>query len=818
MATYNPFRKSTRLIMLPDDRYDINCVMSRLDLKSQLELFCAHVKHPVTMFCLYDQKENGGMERIDSSLSSVALHFCCETFRICAGISYCRQSDRDHASLFKGENGEPMPLSEMQKMTQKNIDEFYNTVYPSTKYYNPKTPKPKFVPREGFGGYIVYHCPILGYIELIFPVIVSGLVLGAIFCGQVQLKNDDVAAKIRNASLDAGTYLPDFERYLKKHPEKQMNNLINDLRTGEDVYKSDRQYPMDEEQKNNLPKEYWVNPRRTKELDQMEYEKLIEDVVEALTMLYDALCESMQSVRKRYIARIIKDAAIEFYNRVRGISPEALIPNYWSCVEESLSIVVRGLSLRDIQVYGALSPHSGIEESAFLSMVVYANSQKLEKMDLKFIKEHFRFAIRNADAFEKGLFLSSDKFEHGEFATVNRKLRQRIIFDQTKEYDSHTEFMNILYYPIHSNLLHSSAFVLSYYDYDRCAEAPLKHMALLDDTKYIKETILGEFYSLSTLVVYAISYFLDSVLQDNTVKLLRFYRHELSHTLLGFNFLNSEYIKDNDQKYPNNYREAYSRYTSLDSKKREDVQDDFISTEEMLKAISTNIELLTKPKSEIRIETQEFWIFKELLYKWENLYRHDTALKNLQFVIPKVSHPDPYRPSVVSDKRLCEQIIYNIVSNAIKYSHWGTKIKIDCIKESSFSPQVLSIVDYGVGIETTRRPYELYFRDVDINQAIEGSGIGLFVVERIADILGFRVIHSCRKISDFNVALMHYYLEGDFKKDEKLKHELMEAYPKVKIPIGAVISDKHIEKPLTKAAIEASIGLPTYEVRFEVIM
>ena len=207
------------------------------------------------------------MERIDSSLSSVALHFCCETFRICAGVTYCKASDIDHASLFKGENKTPIQLVEMQERVQDNINDFYSNVFPTRDYYNPKMPAPKFIPREGIGGYIEYHCPILGYLELIFPIIVSGRVLGAIFCGQVQLRNDSESAAIRNASLDTkDVYLSKFKEYIAKHPDKTMDGLIQDLRTGEDVYKSNRQYPMDEAQRNKLPKAYWVNPRRSKEL------------------------------------------------------------------------------------------------------------------------------------------------------------------------------------------------------------------------------------------------------------------------------------------------------------------------------------------------------------------------------------------------------------------------------------------------------------------------------------------------------------------------------------------------------------------------
>lgn len=239
-----------------------------------------------------------------------------------------------------------------------------------------------------------------------------------------------------------------------------------------------------------------------------------------------------------------------------------------------------------------------------------------------------------------------------------------------------------------------------------------------------------------------------------------------------------------------------------------------------MRAISTNIELLTKPTDNIKLNIEEFKIFKELLFKWENLYRYDIAEKGLSFCNPNINFDDPDRPLIKCDKRLLEQIIYNIVHNAIKYSNWGTRIEIDCRKKKTESnTQILSIVDYGAAIEKGDKPYTLYYRNPDIKQTIEGTGIGLFVVKRIANILGIKVRHFCEPVSKFNVALIDAYIFTPFEyvnKDKDLLRNLQLERNKLGDKIKRFVSDNRQISNLTEQEITDLIMQPTFKVTFEV--
>jgi hypothetical protein len=180
----------------------------------------------------------------------------------------------------------------------------------------------------------------------------------------------------------------------------------------------------------------------------------------------------------------------------------------------------------------------------------------------------------------------------------------------------------------------------------------------------------------------------------------------------------------------------------------------------------------------------------------------------------------------VSDKRLLEQIIYNIVHNAIKYSYWGTKIKMDCKRsmDSKEDKQILSITDYGVGFDKDEDIYALYYRSPNIKQVVDGSGIGLFIVKRISELLGFEVRHRCEHISDYNVGLINAYLERvfviyskDTELNERLKQEKKDLSNK-NYPMYLMTNNMVPKVKLEEKEIIDMILMKTYKVTFEVII
>ena len=84
-------------------------------------------------------------------------------------------------------------------------------------------------------------------------------------------------------------------------------------------------------------------------------------------------------------------------------------------------------------------------------------------------------------------------------------------------------------------------------------------------------------------------------------------------------------------------------------------------------------------------------------------------------------------PQVIADVNRIEQVVLNLISNAVKYSPEAAKIDIGTRK--SKDRVIVSIKDFGIGMpEVTRKKvFERFFRDND-NTIPTSPGMGLGLV------------------------------------------------------------------------------------------
>jgi|GEM_PF-1271477 len=87
--------------------------------------------------------------------------------------------------------------------------------------------------------------------------------------------------------------------------------------------------------------------------------------------------------------------------------------------------------------------------------------------------------------------------------------------------------------------------------------------------------------------------------------------------------------------------------------------------------------------------------------------------------------------TVNADKYRMEQVIVNLLNNAIKYSPGQEKIYIKC--EEVEGKIVFSVTDFGIGIPADKKPYvfERFFRVHDSAQNFSGLGLGLYISSQI---------------------------------------------------------------------------------------
>lgn len=96
---------------------------------------------------------------------------------------------------------------------------------------------------------------------------------------------------------------------------------------------------------------------------------------------------------------------------------------------------------------------------------------------------------------------------------------------------------------------------------------------------------------------------------------------------------------------------------------------------------------------------------------------------NLQCYVPEIM--------VNADKQRIEQVVTNLVSNAIKYSPGANKVNISVSKKNGFTR--VEVTDFGMGIakDQQARIFSRFYRVEELAFHISGLGIGLYISKEI---------------------------------------------------------------------------------------
>ena len=151
--------------------------------------------------------------------------------------------------------------------------------------------------------------------------------------------------------------------------------------------------------------------------------------------------------------------------------------------------------------------------------------------------------------------------------------------------------------------------------------------------------------------------------------------------------------------------------------------------------------------------------------------------KNLELVFD--INPDMPREYYGDDKRV-RQILMNLLTNAIKYTEKGkVTFKVDYTAEGENAVIHYSVKDTGIGIrqEDIGRIYDAFYRiDVERNKNIEGTGLGMNIVNQLLKLMGseLKIESEYEKGSEFSFDLVQKIVDekplGDFRGNlEKIK-------------------------------------------------
>jgi signal transduction histidine kinase len=114
-------------------------------------------------------------------------------------------------------------------------------------------------------------------------------------------------------------------------------------------------------------------------------------------------------------------------------------------------------------------------------------------------------------------------------------------------------------------------------------------------------------------------------------------------------------------------------------------------------------------------------------------FRKECTKKGLQLIVDLSGSTGPAR----LDPQRFDQIIQNLVSNALKFTPAGGRVTVSARHESDH--WLLSVSDTGIGIPEDQQPrlFERFFRSNNAVMAgVPGTGLGLAIVRGIVDLHG----------------------------------------------------------------------------------
>jgi signal transduction histidine kinase len=179
--------------------------------------------------------------------------------------------------------------------------------------------------------------------------------------------------------------------------------------------------------------------------------------------------------------------------------------------------------------------------------------------------------------------------------------------------------------------------------------------------------------------------------------------------------------------------------TKLDVEQRSFIDSVRQSSEILLGVINDILEVSTLQNGQMHFEAADFDL-TELMFNLVNVMQYKKAEKPLEFQLSI----DPSVPKyVLGDKLRLNQILYNIVGNAVKFTDEGfIKIRIEMGKQEG-NDFVLSFIveDSGIGIpqEKVATIFESFTRIRTKERIFEGTGLGLAIVKNLVVQQGGRV-------------------------------------------------------------------------------
>lgn len=180
---------------------------------------------------------------------------------------------------------------------------------------------------------------------------------------------------------------------------------------------------------------------------------------------------------------------------------------------------------------------------------------------------------------------------------------------------------------------------------------------------------------------------------------------------------------------------------SHEEKQKENLKILQFSTLDLLSLINNVLDFNKTDSDNVVLEAVPFRLAEFIRHRCAGL-KIKAIDKNLNFIVDIDKQLE--ETIIISDPTRLSQLIYNLVSNAIKFTDNGSiTIKLDCVHKTENGVEVLfAVTDTGIGIQPDRHEtiFNLFTQaESDITRKYGGTGLGLAIVKQVLALFNSKI-------------------------------------------------------------------------------
>lgn len=147
-------------------------------------------------------------------------------------------------------------------------------------------------------------------------------------------------------------------------------------------------------------------------------------------------------------------------------------------------------------------------------------------------------------------------------------------------------------------------------------------------------------------------------------------------------------------------------------------------------SLSSELLDLAKIESGLIHQEKEALDLRELLIQQADFFREKAASKSIDLVMKPAASP----VMAMGNRTNLQEVVANLISNAIRYTPEGGMIQISAVVEEDFASFQVADTGYGIAPEEQERIFQRFYRvKTEQTRPISGTGLGLAIVKSIVE-------------------------------------------------------------------------------------